>query len=793
MSHKKERFAEKFYRADAAARYRDVHFVFGGTGAVGGTAVFHLLSMYEDLMMVQPPKGAESPVIVVTGHSEADAATFKRRLDLYMESRYGKKCTVRDTGDGFLAHTGVLVRTRVFTLPSLPGLDEVSRARPHARQRLAAEFLRGLGTDAAAPAEEISKVLRTRLSALRPFSDALDQYLDQHPGEAHRDRPFRSVILGIPIPSHLAYHFNGLDALQAHTSLTPDGIVELKGVVKLAIKEDLDRIDGHLAETVLVSHTTAVGGMYDERLIEVGRRGDAPMRIGFAHSAQDAKLKVKRSNATELTALYRDAGIKTLIAAAAIGIDDVQCGEQVKLHDEIRRKLREASEELFPGSATTDHATAVVPVDQPLAPGGGDNKSSPRAFELFGSGDGIRPSRALRSGENGWLSVANADALYRVMRVASAGELGLVLATVALFGEDPLSPWFDENAQCYYTETDNSRQVFDFLARPELHQTQLTGLDPMALQDLGSAKHQGELHTLALLILVHRLRTLDLAALPSSTGEDVRDVFVKCSRALTFEDIGAWDVASLERDLRRLATAERTADLREILAAPGRAEKSRERVFEAILEQVLQAVNAITSLGTPIVYARDAQARIRSGYFVAPWEEVVRASDNLAQRFRAKHGESGNPCSPEEYTEFQIAVNGFIDLRPHAVLCTERSDETDLRGKVLLLDEAGLRAALRKLPPYSFFATSGLVAILFRLRALHKLLDEARLRLGTLDEFRWQLPRDSAGRIILVPGTVEAMRMVAEGMEKTTGTERLDGLWGYERRILPDRRPSISP
>src|SRR5687768_16946372 len=177
MGHKKERFAEKLYRADAAARYRDVHFVFGGTGAVGGTAVFHMLSMYEDLMMVQPPKGAECPVIVVTGHSEADAATFKGRLDLYMESRYGKKCRVRDSGDGFLAHTGVLVRTRVFTLPSLPGLDEVSRAKPHARQQLTADFLRALGTDAAAPGEDVSKVLRTRLSALRPFGDALDQYL----------------------------------------------------------------------------------------------------------------------------------------------------------------------------------------------------------------------------------------------------------------------------------------------------------------------------------------------------------------------------------------------------------------------------------------------------------------------------------------------------------------------------------------------------------------------------------------------------------------------------------------
>jgi hypothetical protein len=33
--------------------------------------------------------------------------------------------------------------------------------------------------------------------------------------------------------------------------------------------------------------------------------------------------------------------------------------------------------------------------------------------------------------------------------------------------------------------------------------------------------------------------------------------------------------------------------------------------------------------------------------------------------------------------------------------------------------------------------------------------------------------------------------MIAEGLEKTTGTERLDGIWGYERRRVPERWQSI--
>jgi hypothetical protein len=41
------------------------------------------------------------------------------------------------------------------------------------------------------------------------------------------------------------------------------------------------------------------------------------------------------------------------------------------------------------------------------------------------------------------------------------------------------------------------------------------------------------------------------------------------------------------------------------------------------------------------------------------------------------------------------------------------------------------------------------------------------------------MPRDSHGHTLLVPGIVEAFRMVSEGLEKSTGTEILDGYWGY--------------
>ena len=48
----------------------------------------------------------------------------------------------------------------------------------------------------------------------------------------------------------------------------------------------------------------------------------------------------------------------------------------------------------------------------------------------------------------------------------------------------------------------HARQVLDFLSQPALFANQLSGLEPLSLQDLGSAKHQAEMHTLALLVLL---------------------------------------------------------------------------------------------------------------------------------------------------------------------------------------------------------------------------------------------------------------------------------------------------
>jgi len=369
-----------------------------------------------------------------------------------------------------------------------------------------------------------------------------------------------------------------------------------------------------------------------------------------------------------------------------------------------------------------------------------------------------------------------------------------MLATVGLLGEDRLKPWFPRGV-CYYDETENARQVLDFLGQPALRQSQLSGLEPMAMQDLGSAKHQGEMHTLALLILLHRLRTLDVDAIdPYVDLErfDPRTYFVQHSRPLTFEEVAAWELGALADELVAIVSAGSPEDV--LRLTPPRKHAlfpKRQRALLAVLGEVLRGVDQVTSLGSPILYQRDGRTWLRTGYYAAPLDLLVTDASSVDRHLRARAGATG--ADLEAVRDYHVAVGGFIDLRPHAIVCTARSDEDDdLAGKVARFDdEEALRRHLFSLEPYSFFQTSGLLAVLYRLRSLWTELGEGMLELGTLHEWRWHMPLDRTGHTVLVPGVVEALRQAAEGLEKTTGAERLSGQWGYERLPIPDRRGVI--
>jgi hypothetical protein len=213
----------------------------------------------------------------------------------------------------------------------------------------------------------------------------------------------------------------------------------------------------------------------------------------------------------------------------------------------------------------------------------------------------------------------------------------------------------------------------------------------------------------------------------------------------------------------------------------------------AVMKVVLDAVFAVTSLGSPIIVDDSRGHSIaRTGFWIAPLGEILSDDDGLRRLFADGFAKAQPDCSLDDYIAFQMAVNGFIDLRPHAIVSNAKLPNEIAHGSVTThRDEASFVARLASLEPYSFFATCGLIAVLHRLRALGRMLSQARTDLGTNQDWLWTMLRDPRGHTYVVPGVVEALRMMSESQEKTTGTEWLDGIWGYERRLPQQRADEI--
>jgi hypothetical protein len=793
MRSKKSRFGPRLVAAArSGGHYRDVHVFVGGTGAVGGAAALQMVAMLEEMMTIRPPESpADVPVLIVTGRSEEEVHSFESRLKRFTRTRWGAGIAPRHFEHGFLSPGGVYVAVSKFELKPIPGLEIVTDADVHSRAAAVDEFLHlvdgGKGADRSMPHDAIAAALMRHVRSARPITSYLEDRLSRL--RDYGPKPYRSVLLGFPLPSILTYQTGGLTDVANELGLGDDFISSVKNAFESTFADDLVAVDRDWGARVLVAHTTGVGGMYDETTVADGQV-ETSMRLGFAHAARDEFLRNKHIEAERLTHKYAERGVYMLVTAAAIGIDEVRMRETIPLHRDIVKALRDAPHELFRGSRERRQSIQVFkPTTLKLTESG-----EPRALH-FKRGEELRPEYAIRSGENGFFSVANADALYRVMKVASVSELGHVLATVGLLGDDPNVPWFSDGI-CYYTETSNETQVFDFLYQPVLLGAQLSGLDPMALQDLGSAKHQAELHTLSLLILLHRLRTLDVESIEESPDEsfDGRRFILENSRPLTFRDVEQWDVDRLARDLHTLVSADKPGQLLPLkpLIDPHQF-GARDEAHMAVLKVVLDAVFAVTSLGSAIVIEdRDGMASARTGYWVAALGNIVTDDDSLRRLFAESYDNARPDCTLDEFQSFQMAVNGFIDLRPHAIVSSAKvAADLEPTSVTIHRDDASFAQRLGTLEPYSFFATCGLLAVVHRLRALGRMLSQARTDLGTMQDWVWTMRRDARGHTYVVPGVVEALRMIAEGQEKTTGTEWLDGIWGYERRMPATRVEEI--
>ncbi len=756
--------------------FRQVHVVFGGTGAVGGATAIQMIGLFEEALERGGYGGEDRPRIVLTGRLRSEIRQFTRLLFEIHHREHGRH-PERVERVGYRTATGVLVEMTTFGVdPSIPGLEDFPALDAEGRAARVRRMLRREGVDAGAPTDEKLRCLERILDrgVGRPFTDFLTRFREER--GLTEDRRFRSVLVGVPLASIAAYRLPDLEKVAALMGAEPGSaeVEALKDRYLAALRDDLANVRHHLADEVMAAHTTGVGGMYDEEA-----DGSRTIRMGFAHSALDEKLRDKQTFAEKLVRLYSEVGIKMLITAAAIGVDSVLVRHGPPMNRAILRQLREAAAEGHPVIPKPDLRSRL----KVYPPHDFDLLDEPHEPVTLDKGRPLILDYVLRSGENGYFTASNTDALYRVMRVTSASELGLLLARTALFGDDEGSPCFRDNS-CYYTESDYSRQVFDLLGQPKLRQSQVSGLQPKALQDLGSAKHQAELHTLGLAILLHRLESLDLDAIPPHVDLatfDPQAYFERRSRVLTLEKVTSWQAPSLARRLRTLVTARGEDDLHP-LKSFFQADPERQEAAHRVLLAVLHAAWAVPSIGTPVLYEEGGRRRVAAGYYAASIDRIVTHRDTFAahlrRRFEALGG--GSDDDFERFVEFHVANNGFADLRPIAVLVTARSDEEDLGEKVRVFrDEGAFLAALGELPPYSYFTTSGLIALVVRLRGICGLAHELDFTLGTANEFRASIPHDHHDRPLVVPGVIEAFRMVSEGLEKNTGLERLDGRWGY--------------
>ncbi|MHC4391534.1 MAG: hypothetical protein ACYS22_09475 [Planctomycetota bacterium] len=782
-------------RAHDDGFFDQVHVVFGGTGAVGGATVLQLVRLFEEAARLagRKPLGDDAatdqqtgPRIVITGRTRQEVRAFTRRFFKIQERDHGRKPT-HVKGCGYRSAGGVLIELTTLPVdPAIPALRNFAQLAPEEREDRLTSFLVEGGLE---PSSRLEEKLRWLGDAIReqtgrPFTDFLETYVKDRglPGSATR---LRSVVVGIPLASVAAYKLRDLEVCTETLGVEVGSrdLEDLKAAYLRSIRDDLAHANETLTDEVLVAHTTAVGGMYDEE-DEHGRQ----IRLGFAHSALGDRLRQKQIFAETLTDLYAERGIKMLITAAAIGVDAILVRKSPPINGAVRGQLEAAArrgDNVVPSdNLSTIHVYEPVNLDltpQDVAEIGDDRNT----FEPEGA---LVCDYVVKSGENGFFSVSNADALYRVMRVTSSSELGLTLARVACFGDDPARPLFP-NSVYYFTETDNSRQVFDLLNQPELFRTQTEGLSPKALMDLGSAKHQGELHTLGLLILLHRLKSLDLDAIHPRvdlTRFDPARFFEKHSHVLTLDHVLGWTPNHLARDLRTLVTAREPGDLSP-LKSFFQADPKRQEAAHRVLSEVIRAVHQVTSLGTPIVYEDEGgKTRVLCGPYAAPLDIVVPRRGTLAHHIRRElariHGDDAakDPGRVARFWELHLASFGFADLRPVAVLSTARSSaEAGENAVRLFRGKLPFVAALDRLEPYTFFTSSGLIALLVRLIALQRAASGLALDLGSDNEWRAHLPRDADGRPLLIPGVVEAFRMVSEGLEKNTGFERLDGPWGY--------------
>src|ERR1041385_3025187 len=209
MRFKKTRFGPRLTAAARSGRhYRDVHVFIGGTGAVGGAAVLHMVSMFEEMMSIAPPPSFDDvPVLVVTGRTDDDVHSFESRLKRFVRTRWGANTSPRHFEHGFITPGGVYVAVSRFALRPIPGLEAITHASSNSLAVAVDNFLTLADLNRSFPTRDLEHGLTSYVRAACPITsflrDRLVRLRDYGP------KPNRSVLLGFPLPSMLAYQMGG--------------------------------------------------------------------------------------------------------------------------------------------------------------------------------------------------------------------------------------------------------------------------------------------------------------------------------------------------------------------------------------------------------------------------------------------------------------------------------------------------------------------------------------------------------------------------------------------------------
>lgn len=777
-------------RSNSIAPFNFKMIFFGGTGAVGGQAVIEIISSFDYMKDAQNSLPNTTPKLVITGINRSQIDQFCSKLfQIFGKQKFEE---IEKNGDESTLLYDQFIELHFKTLMAVPKFHvDLDKALNQFESK----------------EEKVNYLISEASKTTSPF-EAFVKKTKQELGLGSNDR-FRAIFSGIPVPSVATYHFESIDKLLIKHGIAQgdtDKHIErsIKKEILKGLAEDFGDIKKHHAEEVLMAHTTSVGGMY--QIIN----GEPLIKLGYAHSSLGDLLKEKQFYANELTIHYSNFNLKSLVTASAIGIDYIYTSSTLPLSSGVSRKYRTAAEKNklpFDLKVTYDKKGErllnkifpfqSLPVCHPVA----DTKGNPVAKTNLNFGNNkdnipsLNVNYALRSGENGLFSLDNAYALYLNMKIASQEELAHVLVSNALLGDDKQKPWFDQHGICYYTQTDNSSLIFALLNnRKEFRKYQTSAFTVKAFQELGSSKHQAELHMHGLFILMHKLKNLssqNIASVITSKykEQEVKDFVDTNTPQLLLEDVVSYgkDTQALAATFSSLLSIKSVGEMAEFTGYTGELNGFVKVFFNGLYSAVSQTVRAITSLGNPIIFRNNASKdQILAGPYFAPLDLVLDTNYTLIETIDQLCKEP--KLERDSMINWLVCNNGFVDLRPEAILNTAKTFDQGLDDQISVIkDTDQFREQIQQLKLKNrrntheniHFNTSGLLAYCGRITGLYEQLEKFDLSLGTYNGWKALFPIDDKFNHILIPGLVEAMRHYSEGLGKITGTEFLYPKYGY--------------